>query len=271
MNARVSHVASEAAPADMAPRNRPLIAIEVEPGENRENRIVRWAYRSFEFVASLVALIVFFPVMVIEAIIIKLDSPGPALFVQWRCGRSNVMRGSELVGRTDIVSATGRFSPDRLYWVPTMFRFVKFRTMYADARERFPEYYACEFNSDAEFRAGFYKLDDDPRVTRAGRWLRKSTLDELPNFWNIVAGNIGLVGPRPENPAFLPYYSAQDMRKFTVRPGITGLAVINGRGKLSIGGQIEWDLTYVRERSVMLDLKVIFTTAWMILVRRGAF
>jgi lipopolysaccharide/colanic/teichoic acid biosynthesis glycosyltransferase len=108
-------------------------------------------------------------------------------------------------------------------------------------------------------------------VTRAGRWLRKSTLDELPNFWNIVAGNIGLVGPRPENPAFLPYYSAQDMRKFTVRPGITGLAVINGRGKLSIGGQIEWDLTYVRERSVMLDLKVIFATAWMVLVRRGAF
>lgn len=258
-------------PLAVAPDKRPLIAIEVEPGEERDNPLVYWAYRTFEFVASFVALIVFLPVMLIEAIIIKIDSPGPAIFVQWRYGRSKVMRGSRLQGRTDIVSATGSFEPDKLYWVPTLFKFVKFRTMYADARERFPEYYTFNFNSDAEFRAGFYKLDDDPRVTRAGRWLRKATVDELPNFWNIVTGSIGLVGPRPENPAFLPYYTAQDMRKFTVRPGITGLAVINGRGKLNIGGQIAWDLTYVRERSVMADLKVLFTTVWMVLLRRGAF
>lgn len=259
------------ADAAQQPASRPRIVIAVDPDGRRDNPILHWIYRVLEFITSFIALIVFLPVMLIVAIIIKLDTPGPALFVQWRCGRSRVMRGSELLGRTDLVSATGRFEPDKLYWVPTMFRFIKFRTMYVDAQERFPDFYARRFNDHAEFRAGFYKLDDDPRVTPAGRWLRRITVDELPNFWNIVAGNIGLVGPRPEGPAFLPYYTAQEMRKFTVRPGITGMAVIKGRGKLNIGDQIEWDLRYVQERSVMLDVKILFATAWLILVRKGAF
>jgi sugar transferase EpsL len=140
-----------------------------------------------------------------------------------------------------------------------------------DARERFPDLYSYEFDSHEEFRAAYYKLDDDPRVTPAGRWLRRLTVDELPNFWNVLTGKIGLVGPRPENPVYLPYYSSEEMRKFTVRPGITGLAVINGRGNLPIGGQLDWDLAYVRDHSVMLDLKAIFVTAWLIVKRRGAF
>ncbi len=86
----------------------------------------------------------------------------------------------------------------------------------------------------------------------------------MPNFWNVVTGQIGLVGPRPENPVYLPYYSAEEMKKFMVRPGITGLAVINGRGELCIGGQLDWDLTYVREHSVMLDIKTLFVTAWLV-------
>ena len=248
-----------------------LFAIEVDPHRRLENPVAAFLYRALEITASFIALVVFLPVMLIEAAIIKMDSPGPALFFQMRCGRSRIMRGSELEGRTDIISETGRFEPDKFYWVPTVFRFVKFRTMYVDARERFPDYYTFNFKNHEEFREGFYKLDDDPRVTPAGRWLRKITVDELPNFWNIVTGKISLVGPRPENPAFLPYYSAEQMRKFTVRPGITGLAVTNGRGKLSIGGQIDWDLVYVREHSVMLDIKTLFATAWLILVRRGAF
>lgn len=248
-----------------------LIAIEVDPSAPRDHPVAAGAYRAFEFTLSLLGLIASLPLILLQVIIIKLDTPGPALFFQTRYGRSRVMRGADLAGRADLVSATGQFEPDRLYWVPTTFRFVKFRTMYVDARERFPDLYQREFKSHEEFRAAFYKLDDDPRVTPAGRWLRRLTVDELPNLWSVVCGHIGLVGPRPEGPMFLPYYSAQEMQKFTVRPGITGLAVVKGRGNLSIGGQIDWDLAYVRQRSVALDLKTIFVTAWLVLTRRGAF
>lgn len=249
----------------------PLIVIEVDPHAPRDNPILVALYWVFEFTAALLALLVSLPIIILEAIYIKLDSPGPAIFVQQRYGRSRIVRGAELIGRTDLMPASGRFEPDKLYHVPTIFRFVKFRTMYVDARERFPELYRYEWPSHEAFRASYYKLDNDPRVTRAGRWLRKSTLDELPNFWNVLTGKIALVGPRPENPVYLPYYSAEEMAKFTVRPGITGLAVINGRGDLPIGGQIDWDLAYVRERSVLLDIKTLFATAWLVLLRRGAF
>lgn len=267
----MNDASQEARAGARATAAHPLIAIEVDPNAPRENVVATALYRAFEFTAALLALVVSLPIIVLEAIYIRLDSPGPALFFQQRYGRSRIVRGSELVGRTDIMPATGRFEPDKLYHVPTIFRFVKFRTMYVDARERYPELYRYEFESHEAFRAAYYKLDNDPRVTRAGRWLRKSTLDELPNFWNVVTGKIALVGPRPENPVYLPYYSAEEMAKFTVRPGITGLAVINGRGELPIGGQIDWDLAYVRQRSVLLDLKTLFATAWMVVTRRGAF
>jgi len=248
-----------------------LIAIEVDLSAPRDHPLAAGAYRAFELTVSLLALVASLPLLLLQFVIIKLDTPGPALFFQTRCGRSKIVRGADLAGRTDIVSATGKFEPDRLYWVPTTFRFVKFRTMYVDARERCPELYTPQYTSHEEFRAGFYKLDDDPRVTPAGRWLRRLTVDELPNLWSVVCGHIGIVGPRPEGPVFLPYYSAEEMQKFTVRPGITGLAVINGRGTLCIGGQIDWDLAYVRQRSVAVDLKIIAVTAWLVLKRRGAF
>ncbi len=265
-----SPAAAAPGPAPGRARHK-LIAIEVGPSAPRDHPLAAGAYRAFELTVSLLALVLSLPLILLQFVIIRLDTPGPALFFQTRYGRSKIMRGADLAGRTDIVSATGQFEPDRLYWVPSTFRFVKFRTMYVDARERCPELYSYEYNSHEEFRAGFYKLDDDPRVTPAGRWLRRLTVDELPNLWSVVCGHIGIVGPRPENPVLLAYYSAEEMQKFTVRPGITGLAVINGRGNLCIGGQIDWDLAYVRQRSVALDLKTIVLTAWLVLTRRGAF
>jgi lipopolysaccharide/colanic/teichoic acid biosynthesis glycosyltransferase len=248
-----------------------LIVIEVDPSAPRDNIVVRALYRAFEFAASFVLLVLTLPLLLLQAAVIKLDTPGPAVFVQQRYGRSKIVRGAELLGRTDVMPATGRFEPDKLYWLPQTFSFLKFRTMYHDARQRFPELYSYEFDTYDAFRESFYKLDNDPRVTPAGRWLRRLTVDELPNLWNVVTGKIGLVGPRPENPVYLQYYSADEMKKLTVRPGITGLAVVNGRGNLSIGGQLNWDLIYVRDRSVWMDLKVIFKTAWLVVVRRGAF
>ena len=263
------HVDGRARPRGRA--RHPLIAIEVDPADRRGHTLGALLYRVVEFTLALALLVLTLPLILMQVVIIRLDSPGPALFFQRRYGRSVIMRGDQLVGRTDIMSASGQFEPDKLYWVPRTFRFVKFRTMYVDASQRFPILYSYEFDTHAEFRAGFYKQDNDPRVTRAGRWLRKLTIDELPNLWSVVVGDIALVGPRPENPVYLPYYSAEEMKKFTVRPGITGLAVINGRGDLPIGGQIDWDLVYVRDRSVWLDIKALAMTLWLVVVRRGAF
>lgn len=252
-------------------RPRPLLAIEVDPMASQGNLILAGLYRALELTIAFVALLLTLPIMLAEAVIIRLDSPGPVLFFQRRVGRSRIMAGEDLIGRSDIVAASGCFEPGKRYYVPTTFVFVKFRTMYYDARERFPELYRYQFGSPENFRNAFYKPEADPRVTRAGFWLRRLTVDEFPNFWNVLKGNVRLVGPRPELPFYLPYYSAEEMRKFTVSPGITGLAQTNGRSLLTIGEILDWDLRYVRQRSIALDVKILFTTIWLVLIRRGAF
>ncbi len=253
------------------PCPHPLYALEVEAVPERDPAWAVACYRVFEFAFALTVLVLTSPIILLQALIIRLDSPGPALFFQPRYGRSRIVKGSELLGRTDIAPVAGGFDPDKLYWVPTLFRFIKFRTMYADARQRFPELYRYQFRTAEEFHAAYYKLDNDPRVTRAGRWLRKLTIDELPNLWNVVKGEMALVGPRPENPAVIQFYAAEEMRKFTVRAGVTGFAQTSGRGDTTIGAQIANDLRYVRERSVRVDLKTLALTFWMVLTRHGAF
>ncbi len=229
----------------------------------------RAIYRVFELVAGALALVASLPIMLVVAAVIKLDSPGPALFFQRRTGRSRLVRGADLVGRGfQIVDPN--FSPEKKYWVPTTFQFVKFRTMYADARGRFPELYDYNY-SEAEIERMAFKVEDDPRVTRAGKWLRKSTLDELPNFWNVLTGEMRLVGPRPEIPEMLPNYRPRQMRKFSVKPGITGLPQINGRGRLSFQQTVGYDLEYVDRKSALLDVKIIFMTIWRVLTKHGAF
>ncbi len=229
----------------------------------------RGIYRIFELAANAIALVVSLPIMLLVAIVIKLDSPGPALFFQRRTGRSKLVRGADLIGRGfQIVDPN--FSSGKKYWVPTTFQFVKFRTMYADARERFPKLYDYNY-SDEEIKRMAFKVEDDPRVTRMGKWLRKSTLDELPNFWNVLTGEMRLVGPRPEIPEMLPNYRPRQMRKFSVKPGITGLPQINGRGRLSFQQTVSYDLEYVDRKSVFLDVKIIFMTIWRVLTKHGAF
>jgi len=114
-------------------------------------------------------------------------------------------------------------------------------------------------------------VEDDPRITKAGKWLRCSTLDELPNFWNVLTGDMRLVGPRPDIPEMLVNYKPHQMRKFTVKPGITGLSQINGRGRLSFHKTVAYDLQYVDNKSVLLDIKTLFMTVWRIVTSHGAF
>lgn len=247
-----------------------VFTIEANESLGKSQPVQRFLYRIFEIIASLFALAIFLPIMLIEAVIIRRDSPGPVLFFQQRMGRSVATDGKLLSGRSDLKSKSGEFKQDQQYMVPKSFRFVKFRTMYHDAKNRFPEWYNYNYSKE-QFQNERFKHEDDPRITRAGVWLRRYTLDELPNFFSVVSGKMSLVGPRPELPDILVNYSPDQMRKFTVKPGITGLAQINGRGTLSYTDTINWDLKYIDERSVWLDLEILSKTLWLIFTRHGAF
>lgn len=200
-----------------------------------------FALRCFECAFALSILLMSLPLLLLVAILIKLDTPGPALFFQSRAGKD-----------------------------AKPFRFVKFRTMYADARERFPELYAYKYEDD-EVDAVIFKVPNDPRRTPIGRALRRTSLDELPNLWNVLTGDMTLVGPRPEIPEMLAYYKGEDLLKFKVKPGVTGLAQTFGRGYLSFRETVDLDVAYVKARSFSLDIAIIYRTVKMVFVGHGAF
>ncbi len=188
-----------------------------------------------------IATVIFAPVIAIIALLIRLDSPGPAIFRQQRVGHG---------GRT--------------------FTFYKFRTMYADAKERFPELYDYRYSTE-QWNTLFYKLPEDPRMTRFGRIVRKTTLDELPNLFNVLKGDMSLVGPRPELPDYVEYYTPAQLAKFSVRAGVTGLAQSSGRGTLPVQDQIAADLEYVARSSFWFDVKILARTVAMVVRGVGAF
>jgi lipopolysaccharide/colanic/teichoic acid biosynthesis glycosyltransferase len=232
--------------------------------------LVEAIYRAFEILVALVGLMASLPLMVIAVALIRLDSPGPALFFHKRPARSTILRGRDLEGRADLRPPPGGYQADGLYYIPSYFTLVKLRTMYSDASARFPHFYAYKF-APGEFHRQYPTHRYDPRVTRAGRILRKLSIDELPNLWSVLVGNMRLVGPRPEAPEVLQYYTLEEMYKFAYKPGITGLAQVNGRGFLNWGETLAWDLQYIRTRSVALDLKIIAATIKHVFTRRGAF
>jgi lipopolysaccharide/colanic/teichoic acid biosynthesis glycosyltransferase len=260
-------------PAPVAEAGRSLgrlHAVPVRDVVSSSHWLVEAAYRGFEILAAMFGLVATFPLLLIMAALVRCDSPGPVFFLHKRPGRSRIMRGRDLKGRTDLLPPPGGFEADTLYYVPSYFTLVKFRTMYSDARTRFPEFYAYKYTPD-EFHRQYPTIRHDPRVTRAGQVLRKLSVDELPNLWSVLAGDLRLVGPRPEAPEVLRYYTPEEMYKFAYKPGITGLAQINGRGLLNWGETIGFDLQYLRTRSVWLDLKIILMTLMRVSTRHGAF
>lgn len=185
-------------------------------------------------------LLVTLPVIAALAVVIRLDSGGPVFFRQERVGRG---------GGT--------------------FTFYKFRTMYADARDRFPELYRYAYDDD-ELRSMYFKLPYDPRLTRVGRRLRRTSLDELPNLINVLRGDMSLVGPRPEIPEMLPHYLPHQLAKFAVKPGLTGLAQVSGRNILRFQETIGRDLDYVARRSFWRDLWILVKTPVVVILMIGA-
>lgn len=201
----------------------------------------RIAKRIVDIIGALVLLVVALPVIVVLAVIIRLDSPGPAFFTQQR------------------VTRNGRH-----------FTFVKFRTMYHDALQRFPEYYALTSAADTDADV-FYKLVDDPRNTRVGRWLRRTTLDELPNLFNVLRGDISLVGPRPDLPELVRRYQPIELACLLTKAGMTGAAQTKGRSLLTVRERLRLDLQYVSHQSMWLDTKILGRTLLVVFLRRGAF
>jgi lipopolysaccharide/colanic/teichoic acid biosynthesis glycosyltransferase len=236
-----------------------------------------WVRRALDVSIASVLVIVFAPVMLAIALVIKLDTPGPVLFRHVRVGRNR--RVDPPLPRQ--MEQRRRDSGGR------PFVFYKFRTMYADARERFPELYEYRYTPDEIARLPIKALvgskeralvqgsrNDpvfDPRVTRVGRWLRRTSLDELPNFFNVLSGDMSLVGPRPDIADNIVYYWPSEMKKFSVKPGITGLAQVRGRGFLAFHEINAYDVEYVERRTLWLDIKILAETAFRVVKGHGAF
>jgi lipopolysaccharide/colanic/teichoic acid biosynthesis glycosyltransferase len=224
--------------------------------------------RMLDIVLSAPALLICVPVMVLIGLLVKLDSRGSVLFKQVRIGLNRrwpadvAYRGTE----RRVEDLFGR--PFQLY---------KFRTMYSNARELFPDLYRYSYNEDELARLPIKVLvsdkqaAQDPRITPIGRWLRRSSLDELPNFLNVLKGDMHLVGPRPDITQNIRYYTAAHRRKLGVKPGLTGLAQIRGRGNLSFLQTNEYDVEYVDNRSLLFDVKILSKTIVITLRAIGAY
>jgi exopolysaccharide biosynthesis polyprenyl glycosylphosphotransferase len=216
---------------------RPLSAVCAEIRLKPLSRAHRLTKRSFDIVLSSLGLLTLAPLFAVIAGLVRLTSKGPALFMQERCG---------LGGR--------------------VFRFYKFRTMVDDAERR-----KCELQHLNEMSGPVFKIRKDPRITRLGHVLRKTSLDELPQLWNVLKGDMSLVGPRPPLPEEVERYDEKQAQRLSVPPGITGLWQVSGRNTLvDFNTWIELDLDYARRTSLWLDAKILLKTVVVVVLARGA-
>nr|WP_292185784.1 sugar transferase [Butyrivibrio sp.] len=194
--------------------------------------------RLMDLVISIIATIVLSPVMLITAIAIKLDSPGPVIFKQVRVGQN---------GRT--------------------FNIYKFRSMCADAEDRKEE--LLEQN---EMDGFMFKIKNDPRVTKVGKFIRKTSIDELPQLFNVIKGDMSLVGTRPPTVDEVSQYKRGQWRRISIKPGVTGLWQISGRNSISDFDEVvELDLRYIDNWSLYADIAILFKTVGVLLTKKGAY
>lgn len=197
----------------------------------------RWLKSLADRSAALLGLVVLAPLLLLVALVVRLTSRGPALFTQERVGRGG-----------------------------TRFRMVKFRSMYVDAEERL-----TELRAQNEGAGPLFKLSEDPRITRVGRWLRRSSMDELPQLLNVLVGQMSLVGPRPALVSEVMQYDPDTRRRLLVAPGITGLWQVHGRSDLPWEESKRLDLRYVENWSLGFDLSILVRTVDVVLRRKGAY
>jgi len=192
--------------------------------------------RVIDIVVATIALFITIPLFPLIALAIKLDSPGPVIFRQVRIGAG---------GQPFVI--------------------FKFRSMVQDAERRLADLIDIH-----NLEAPAFKLENDPRVTRVGRFLRKSSLDELPQFWNVLCGPMSLVGPRPEEEWVVALYSEEHKRRLAVKPGMTGPMQVNGRADLKLEQRLAYEVEYIEQYSLWRDFIILLKTVPVILSRRGA-
>jgi exopolysaccharide biosynthesis polyprenyl glycosylphosphotransferase len=193
--------------------------------------------RFVDIIVSAAALVILAPVFGLIALLIKLEDNGPVFFAQRRVGKW---------GRE--------------------FRMYKFRSMCMDAEQKLQTVLSRNQHS-----AGVtFKTKDDPRVTKIGRWLRKFSLDEFPQFYNVLKGDMSLVGPRPPVPREVAMYSPADRRRLEAKPGLTCFWQVSGRSEIDFPEQVQLDVQYIESQSFWLDLKILCKTVPAVLLGRGA-
>ncbi|MDD7792744.1 sugar transferase [Clostridium sp. 'White wine YQ'] len=204
---------------------------------NLKLRIYEFVKRIFDFVSSIIGLIVFSPIFLILIIIVKMDSKGPVFFGHKRIGYK---------GKTISV--------------------YKFRSMVQNADEVFKNFTP---EQKEEFQKNF-KLDDDPRITKVGDFLRKTSLDELPQLINIIKGDMSVIGPRPIVQKEVEKYGKYAEKLFSVKPGLTGYWQANGRSDTTYEERVQMDMYYIDNRSTWLDIKILFKTVISVIKKEGA-
>ena len=193
--------------------------------------------RMIDIVGGLVGCLITVAVTPFVAVAIKLDSPGPVLFAQTRIGKN---------GRR--------------------FKIYKFRSMYIDAEARKKELEVLN-----EMQGLMFKMENDPRITKVGKFIRKTSIDELPQFFNIVKGDMSLVGTRPPTEGEFEQYNSHYRRRISMTPGLTGLWQISGRSEIvDFDEVVKLDLEYIDNWTLGLDIKILFQTVWVVLTGRGS-
>ena len=203
--------------------------------------VIRGAYltkRLIDIVASILLLILLMPLFILIMLLIYINSPGPVFYKQTRVGR----------------------------W-GKLFTMWKFRSMYLDADARLKEIMAAN-----EMTGGvIFKMKNDPRIIPIGRFIRKASIDELPQLWNVLKGDMSLVGPRPALPSEVNQYSLQDRQRLEVIPGITCIWQVSGRSNIPFPQQVQLDTEYIQSQSLLLDIKLLLKTIPAVLLSRGAY
>ncbi len=193
--------------------------------------------RALDIVGSLAALLLLSPLLLLIAALVRLDG-GPVLFAQTRVAR---------FGRE--------------------FKMYKFRSMRPDAEQLL----AALLSANQHDQGVTFKLKHDPRITRLGHWLRRFSLDELPQFYNVLIGDMSLVGPRPPVPREVALYSLADRRRLLVKPGITCLWQVGGRAEIDFPGQVRLDVAYIENHSLLQDVRILLRTPRAVVFGHGAY
>jgi len=194
--------------------------------------------RLFDIIASLVGLILLSPLFLVLAILIKTDDPAGGVF----------------------------YSQTRLGLKQRTFKMYKFRSMCTDADEKLKN--LLKYN---EVEGAMFKMNEDPRITKVGKFIRKYSIDELPQLWNVLIGNMTLVGPRPPLEREIKDYTDYDWQRLMVKPGCTGLWQVSGRNSIGFHEMVELDLKYIKKSSLVYDLGILFRTVKIMVMPNDAY